>query len=362
MMHSPAAMRGNLIACSLPRRAINQSGFPQSHTPSGSRTPLPPVMSNITIIGAGTIGLSFCALHLTHHPTTRITIHDPRPDLNSHIETLLPGYLLGPQSHSLETLLSTGQLRIAATLEQACSSETDIVQEQGPENPAFKTSLWPQVEALVGASCLLWSSTSGIPASVQSARMKDPGRLLVVHPFNPPHIMPLIEVVPSPATPEQLVQAAVRYFDEIGHRPVVLRHETTGFVANRLAFVLLREACHLVREGVVGVRDVDTIVENSLGLRWSVKGPFASYHDGGGKGGLEAFMANVGGTIQDVWDSVGTLGMEDESLEGGGRWRDEVVRQTREAYGEVTERNFEFRDRATRRALESLGAEKARDI
>lgn len=90
------------------------------------------------------------------------------------------------------------------------------------------------------------------------------------------------------------------------------------------------------------------------------QGP-APHHDGGGKGRLEAFMANVGGTIQDAWDSVGTLGMEDESLEGGGRWRDDVVRRMREAYGEVTEGNFEFRDRATRRALESFG-EKARDI
>lgn len=194
--------------------------------------------------------------------------------------------------------------------------------------------------------------------------MKDPGRLLVVHPFNPPHIMPLIEVVPSPATPEHLVHAAVRYFDALGHRPVVLRRETTGFVANRLAFVMLREACRLVREGVVGVRDVDTIVENSLGLRWSVKGPFASYHDGGGKGGLEAFMANIGGTIQDVWDDTGTLvGVEDERLGGGGgSWMDDVVRQTEEAYGSVTEANFVFRDRVTRRVLESLKDEKARDV
>lgn len=198
MMHSPvaAAMRGNLITYSLPHKTIDQSINPNPTKPGFPHPP--PVISNITIIGAGTIGLSFCALHLTHHPTTRITIHDPRPDLNSHIETLLPGYLLGPQS--LETL-STGQLCIADTLEQACNSEAYIVQEQGPKNPAFKTSLWPKVEALVGASCLLWSSTSGVPASVQSVRMKDPGRLLVVHPFNPPHIMPLIEVVPSPGTP-----------------------------------------------------------------------------------------------------------------------------------------------------------------
>lgn len=319
-------------------------------------------MSNITIIGAGTIGLSFCALHLTHHPATKITIHDPRPDLKSHIESLLPGYLLESQRHSLQSLFSTGQLQIANTLEEACTGETEIVQEQGPENPAFKTTLWLRVESLVSESCLLWSSTSGIPASVQSTNMKDPGRLVVVHPFNPPHIMPLIEVVPSPATPEKLVQKAVEYFNGIGHKPVVLRKETKGFVVNRLAFALLREACHLVREGVVSVEDVDKIVENSLGLRWSIKGPFASYHDGGGKGGLEAFIANIGGTIQDVWDETGVVNIGDKNRNNEGLWTDDVIRQTKEAYGEVTDENFVLRDRVTRRVLEAIKDGKAKEV
>lgn len=181
-----------------------------------------------------------------------------------------------------------------------------------------------------------------------------------MHPFNPPHIMPLVEVVPSAATPEGVVEWAVRYFMGIGHEPVVVRREMKGFVVNRLAFAVLREACHLVREGVVGVEDVDRIVEGSLGPRWSVKGPFASYHDGGGKGGLEAFMANIGGTIQDVWDELGTVNMGDGSLQGEGLWRDDVVRQTKEAYGEVTEEDFVFRDRATRRVLEVIRDEKAK--
>lgn len=314
-------------------------------------------MSNITLIGAGTIGLSFCALHLTHHPTSKITIHDPRPDLAAHIRTLLPGYLL---TLSVDALLASGQLRTAATLEEAITPETDIVQEQGPENPAFKTALWPRVEELVSNACLLWTSTSGIPASVQSVGMKDPGRLCVVHPFNPPHIMPLIEVVPSPLTPEALVQKAVDYFEGIQYKPVVLRKECKGFVLNRLAFALLREACHLVREGVTDVKGIDEIVENSLGIRWSIKGPFASYHDGGGKGGLGAFVANLEGTIQNCWDDAGTLGMQDKMLGGGGKWKDEVVRQTMEAYGEVKEQNFVVRDRVSRDVIKTIREGKAK--
>lgn len=174
--------------------------------------------------------------------------------------------------------------------------------------------------------------------------MKDPGRLVVVHPFNPPHIMPLIEVVPSPATPEELVQKAVVYFEEIEYKPVVLRKECKGFVINRLAFALLREACHLVREGVLDVEGIDKIVENSLGLRWSIKGPFASYHDGGGKGGLEAFVANLEGTIQSCWDDAGKMNMQDPSLVNEGKWKDDIIKQTKETYGEVQDSNFVTRD------------------
>jgi 3-hydroxyacyl-CoA dehydrogenase len=306
-------------------------------------------MTNITLIGTGTIGLSFCQLHLSRSATDRITVCDPRADLDS--------FLSG--SEQVSAALREGRVRIARSLEEACSLATDIVQEQGPENEAFKTRLWPRVEALVRPDCLLWSSTSGIPASVQGAGMASPGRLVVVHPFNPPSIMPLIEVVPSPATPEELVRRAVEYFEAVGHRPVVLRKETVGFVANRLAFVLLREAVHLVDEGVVSVEDVDAIVENSIGLRWSVKGPFASYHDGGGRGGLAAFLANIGGTIQSVWDDAGVVNFARDGHDGAS-WLDKVVKQTGDAYGPVRDESLEYRDRATRRVLEVVRDEKGK--
>ncbi|KAF8247539.1 3-hydroxyacyl-CoA dehydrogenase [Wilcoxina mikolae CBS 423.85] len=307
------------------------------------------MLQNITIIGAGTIGLSFCALHLSTSPTTIITIHDPRPDLLQHIQTLLPTYLPST-SPPVPTLLTSGRLILAPTLSSACTSSTHLVQEQGPETHSFKSTLWPQIEALVSPSCHLWTSTSGIPASAQSQHMKAPERLLVVHPFNPPHIMLLVEIVPGPSTPQELVEVAREYFQRIGHRPVVIRKEKKGFVANRLAFVLFREACSLVQEGVVRVEDVDAIVENSVGLRWGVKGPFASYHDGGGAGGLGAFLGNVGKTVKEVWaDGEGDI---------EGPWDETVVAQTEEAYGEVTKESLVERDRITRRVLEAIRSEK----
>jgi len=144
--------------------------------------------SRITLIGAGTIGLSFAALHLQYLAAPdQLTIHDIRPDLKSYVQNNLPKYL-PPHQHSL-----ISHVRLSSSddsFPNAVKSAT-IIQEQGPENAPFKISIWKQIEKYASKEVLLWSSTSGIPASVQSQEMKDKSRLLVVHPYNPPHIMPL---------------------------------------------------------------------------------------------------------------------------------------------------------------------------
>jgi 3-hydroxyacyl-CoA dehydrogenase len=166
----------------------------------------------------------------------------------------------------------------------------------------------------------------------------------VVHPYNPPHVMPLIELVPSPATDPAVVARTEKYWKGLGREPVVMGKEATGFVANRLAFVLLREAIHLVNEGVVSVPDLDRVVESSMGPRWAVAGPFKSYHMGGGAGGLEGFMKNIGGTVQACWDDAGRENV-------GDGWEKEVFRQTKEAYGDVKSSDFKERDSTTKEVL-----------
>jgi 3-hydroxyacyl-CoA dehydrogenase len=208
------------------------------------------------------------------------------------------GYLNDINGKDLvSSFLSTRQLQILSDLQTAVKN-SHVIQEQGPENVMFKQQLWPHVEQYAPEERLLWSSTSGIPASVQSAHMKVKNRLIVVHPYNPPHIMPLIEVVPSPSTDAVIMARTVAYWESLSREPVLLKKEITGFVANRLAFELLREAIHLVNEGVLSARDLDRVVESSMGPRWAVAGPFKSYHIGGGAGGIEGFMKNIGGTIQ----------------------------------------------------------------
>lgn len=241
---------------------------------------------------------------------------------------------------AISNLVSSGRLQIVSDLREAVQNSS-IIQEQGPENIPFKQKIWPEIERYAPPDCLLWSSTSGIPASVQSAHMLNKHRLVVVHPYNPPHIMPLIEIVPSPDTDSKVVVRTEEYWKGLGREPVVLRKETIGFVANRLAFVLLREAIHLVNEDVISVPDLDRLVESSMGPRWAVAGPFKSYHMGGGAGGLEGFMKNIGGTVQACWDDAG-----DEKVGDG--WEQDVFHQTKEAYGVVKTSQFSERDAITK--------------
>lgn len=262
------------------------------------------------------------------------------------------GYLNGaPGKDTISPLIASHRLQIISDLREAVS-QSHIIQEQGPENTEFKQKIWLDIESHAPSECLFWSSTSGIPASVQSAHMVNRGRLVVVHPYNPPHIMPLIEIVPSPETDPSVVTRTVDYWNKLGREPVVLKKETTGFVANRLAFVLLREAIHLVNEGVISVGDLDRLVESSMGPRWAVAGPFKSYHMGGGAGGLEGFMKNIGGTVQGCWDDAGVENV-------GDGWEGKVFEQTREAYGDVKISDFKKRDDITKDVLAS--AKRARD-
>lgn len=139
--------------------------------------------------------------------------------------------------------------------------------------------------------------------------------------------MPLLEIVPSPSTNAEVVRRTVDYWEKLGRKPIVLKKETIGFVANRLAFGVLREAIHLVKEGVVTVAELDAIVEASMGPRWAVAGPFKSYAAGGGEGGFEAFMEKIGASVQACWGDAGRENV-------GDGWEGEVFKQTREAYGE----------------------------
>ncbi|KIW13166.1 hypothetical protein PV08_08353 [Exophiala spinifera] len=337
---------------------------------------LPHGDKHICLIGLGAIGMSFLALHLTY-TSARVSVYDPRPDLQEHLESVLPLYLPSSWSPSTigSTMTTTTTTTTASVVSELLSSkrlvmhsslasavqEATIIQEQGPEHLPFKQSTWSEVIKHAPPTAHLWSSTSGIPASQQLSHLAAGDaakrKLLVVHPFNPPHIMPLLELVPSPDTAERELGFARDYFASLGsgHRPITIHKESAGFVANRLAFILFREACHLVSEGVASAEEVDEIVRASLGPRWAVAGPFKMYAFGGGKRGMAGFLDNIGEAIDGVWNDAGAITMGEEG------WKKTVVRQTDEAYGTLGPEEIRGRDEALRRIVrvqEDLTGEK----
>ncbi|KAL1894050.1 hypothetical protein Sste5346_006192 [Sporothrix stenoceras] len=261
-----------------------------------------------------------------------------------------------PNADSLVSLFSSGRIAIASTLSGAVQ-HADIIQEQGPEDRAFKQDIWAQVEPLAKLDALFWSSTSGIPATVQAEKLHDKNRVIVVHPYNPPHIMPLLEIVPTPIVAEGGSDTLVRtlgYWETLGRSPVVIKKEVPGFVANRLAFVLFREAAYLADLGVASPADIDRIVEQSLGPRWAVRGPFWSYHAGGGPSqGLEYFFDKIGATIQECWDDVGVINLRKKGdVSTIQSWEDKLCRDVEEVYGTLGTQELATRDGKLTRVLE----------
>jgi 3-hydroxyacyl-CoA dehydrogenase len=313
-------------------------------------------VTRITLIGGGTIGASLAALHLEKaldFKPVKLVIYDNKQGLKEYLRKSIPLYMqhtfksktqdtpaLSKATDFFEACMRDGTIRIDDDLASAVSM-ADIVEEQGPEVLEFKKDIWPKIEQYAPSNALLWSSTSGIPASLQNKGMKDPSRLLIVHPFNPPHLMPMLEVVPSDVTAKTVIERTIKYWKSIGMTPTVLKKEAQGFIANRLAFALFREALNIVSSGIATPKDVDRIVTGSMGPRWAIAGPFESYNAGGGPGGIEQFLEKLGGTIQACWDDQGSVNF-------GDGWEKQVCEETKEAYGVA---DLSKRDALTRNVL-----------
>jgi len=256
----------------------------------------------VAVIGAGTIGLSWATLFAAKG--LRVRVNDPRPDLEETVRqavrqcaATLPG-----GSCDAEEILS--RIGLEPDLERAVDG-VDYVQENGPESIDFKRDLFVRIEQAAPARALILSSTSGLLPTDMSRDMSNPGRVVVGHPFNPPHVLPLVEVVPGQQTDPAVTQAAVDFYRWLGREPVVLRREIGGFVANRLQSALFRESVNLVEQGVVTPEELDKVVTESIGVRWATAGPFESYHLGGGPAGLRHLLEHLGPGMARRWKDLG---------------------------------------------------------
>jgi 3-hydroxyacyl-CoA dehydrogenase len=188
----------------------------------------------------------------------------------------------------------------------AAVKNADFVQENGPERIDFKQKLYRQLDELLSANVIIASSSSGLTMSeIQSACQLHPERCVIGHPFNPPHLVPLVEIVGGAKTSEATIERAAEFYAGLGKQPVRLRKEVPGHVANRLQAALGREVYYLVAEGVVSAADVDTALCWGPGLRWGVMGNMMLNHLGGGEGGIEHFFQQFTGPMTAWWKVLG---------------------------------------------------------
>ncbi|MCJ2104768.1 3-hydroxyacyl-CoA dehydrogenase NAD-binding domain-containing protein [Methylobacterium sp. E-041] len=250
----------------------------------------------IAVVGCGTLGASWAALFLAHG--FDVAAYDTAPGFADRMLASVARYRdqlaeLGPTG--------TGRLEICETLDQAVSGAV-FVQENAPENEAVKRAILAELDARAAPGVIVASSTSAMLRSRIVADCGTPERVIVAHPFHPPHLVPLVEIVTGDAA---VAERAAAFYAGLGRRPVILRREIPGHVANRLASALYREAVNLVAEGVASVADIDAALCNGPGLRWAAMGPHMTYHLGGGAGGIRHYLDHLGPSQVRRWESLG---------------------------------------------------------
>jgi carnitine 3-dehydrogenase len=251
----------------------------------------------VAVVGTGSIGGSWAALALSHGATVHAT--DPGPGAEDRLRPAVAGHL---RELGADTALD----RLHFHAEPAVAVETaDLVLEAGPERLEVKRALFAVLDEAAAPDVVLASSSSGLVPSAFQDACHHPERVLVAHPFNPPHLVPLVEVVAGQLTSEESVAATMTLMTALGRRPVRVRAELPGHVVNRLQAALWREADDLVRRGAISVADLDLAVSSGPGLRWALLGPIATQHLSGGPGGLAHVLDHLGPPMVDWWADLG---------------------------------------------------------
>ncbi len=248
----------------------------------------------IAIVGTGVIGASWAAEFLAHGFDVVAT--DPAPNAEQNLRKYIDAAWPALTAKGLEKNASRERLTFSLDLKEAVS-RADFVQENGPERPDFKIKLFAEIDAATPTDSIIASSSSGITMSVTQSACAHPERCVIGHPFNPPHMIPLVEVVGGSKTSPEAVRRAIEFYASIGKKPIHLRKEVVGHVANRLV--------NLIHLGVLDVADADTAVCWGPGLRWGVMGPTMLFHLAGGEGGIQHFMDHLSGPVASWWKDLG---------------------------------------------------------
>lgn len=259
-------------------------------------------VQRVAVVATGVIGASWAAYFLAQGLEVDAT--DPAPGARERLQAAVARHWPVLERRGLAPGASMGRLRFHDRLEDALA-QADFVQESGPERLDFKVDLLRRMDDAAPPHAILASSSSGLSVSAMQAQCLRHERVVLGHPFNPPHLIPLVEVGGGDKTSPESVAAAMDFYKVIGKHPIHVRREVKGHIANRLQAALWREAFHLVNEGVASVADIDTAITQGPGLRWALMGPFMNLHLSGGDGGIGHLLAHLGGPIEDWWNDLG---------------------------------------------------------
>jgi carnitine 3-dehydrogenase len=269
---------------------------------------LRPLSGRIAVVDTGVIGASWTAYFLAGFD---IAATDPADGAEQRLRTLVDGFWPTLEHMGLAENASRSRLRVHPDIERAVEGCV-FIQENGPERVDMKRALLARISAAAPPDSLIATSSSGILISDIQDAATNPERVLLGHPFNPPHLIPLVEVVGGHLTSEDAIERALAFYRSIGKKPIHIRREVKGHVANRLQAALWREAFYLVQQGIASVEEIDTAIAYGPGLRWALLGPFLNLHLSGGAGGITHVLEHLGPSMESYWRDLGSVTLDEE--------------------------------------------------
>lgn len=281
-------------------------------SPSDGTGVLPDDVTQVAALGGGLIGQSWTALFLAAGKS--VTVFDPDPAVERRVRTAVEAAWPVMTRLGLTARGDPDRLDFRENARAAVEG-AQFVQESVPERADLKHELYATIEPALGSKTVVASSASGLTLTELQSGWRRPNRFVLGHPFNPPHLIPLVEVMGNSRTDAGVVDWTRRFYESVGKTTIEVRREVPGHVANRLQAALWREAIHLVNEGVATVRDVDTAVSSGPGLRWAAMGPTLLFHLGAGDGGLETFCERYADSFDRWWDDLGRPHLDQETVD-----------------------------------------------
>jgi carnitine 3-dehydrogenase len=265
-----------------------------------------------TVVGAGVVGASWAALFLASG--RNVAVHDVSADFEKSVRAYVDNAWPTLQELGLVSSAGAGRLTFHSTAADAVRGAS-FIQESVPERLDVKLALYREIEDALAPDAIVSSSTSGFTLTQMQAGWKNPARFVLGHPFNPPHLIPLVEVMGNDRTAEGVVEMTERFYEAIGKVTIRVKREVMGHVANRLQAALWREAIHLVKTGVASVEDVDKAVWAGPGLRWGAMGPTMIFNLAAGEGGLAAYCERFAPSFNRWWDDMGQLHFDQATVD-----------------------------------------------